>query len=380
MMRFAPLADLCRNMEATARSTFVSLDPDHGHWAAYAELWRASTARCPFQAPAILRWHGQTTSDATRLFALRDERGLRAAVVLRQNASGGLSFLSDLKTDVNRFLFHHEADEPTKRAFFDGLFRTVVAEGLALTLNSQPGDHPDTLLLLAGAKEAGLHTTVVENSACPVVEAATPGYLFDHVNGLRELRYRVNKLRNQQNAVFEVFTDEAQLDAWTEDFQNTHVRRWSGTATPSSFQDPARRAFVTGCLRAWAADGLLTRFSVRTAEGRIGFVIGLRAPDTLIHHSTTYDPAHAKSSPGKALIHVIAGWMHDNGLRILDFGDGREAYKFTVATGERPLHRIFIARRGDLRFIASSEMVRIVRGNRFLHGVYQRHVKRRHTA
>ena len=367
-------------MEATACGTFLSTVPDQGHWDAYARLWQASSGRCPFQAPAILRWHATRTGDVVRLCALQDGTDLRAAVMLRLDRSGGLSFLSDLKTDINRPVFHGELSQAEKSAFFQGLFRNMVAEGHALTLNSQDGDHPDTRLLLSVARGTGLHATVVDNSACPVLECATPEDLFAHVDASRELRYRVNKLRNQKKAVFEVFTDDAELDEWAEEFQAVHVQRWTGTDTPSSFLDPARRAFVTGCLRAWALDGLLVRFSVRIDEGRIGFVVGLRAPDTLIHHSTTYHTAHARNSPGKALIHFMAGWMRDNGLRILDLGDGREAYKYTVATAERPLHRIFIARKADLRFIASSEMVRLVRGNSFLHGLYQRHLKRRRTA
>jgi len=368
-------------MDSRDEFTFRTTDLDPGSDAAlgadYTMLWEGSAARCPFQSPAILGWFNRSIRDRARLFALRDDRGMQAAVVLRQDASGGLSFLSDLKTDVNRFLFHRELEEGGKRAFFIGLLRTVIAEGRTLTLNSQLGDHPDTALLLAIVKEQGMWATVVDNSACPVLEAASPEELFAQVDAQRELRYRVNKLRNQKQAEFEVFTDQVDLETWTADFQQAHISRWEGTDTPSRFRDPERRQFLLGCLQAWAANGLLVRFSVRTMDGRTGFVIGLRAPGTIIHHSTTYHPCHAKFSPGKALLHTMAGWMRDNGLRILDFGDGREPYKYSVATSERPLQRIFIGRRSDLRFRASSSMIRMVRGNQLLYGMYQRHLKRR---
>ena len=103
----------------------------------------------------------------------------------------------------------------------------------------------------------------------------------------------------------------------------------------------------------------------------------LVAAFALAHHSTTYEPRFAKSSPGKALIHHMAEWMSSNGCRILDFGDGREDYKYAVATGERPLVRIFIANKSNVRYILSSSVIRMVRGNRFMYDVYQRHIKPR---
>ena len=356
----------------------IRLGEEPATWSVLRELWENSDDRCPFQSPAVLRQFGANTSDAKRLFALYRDGAIIAGVVLKQDETRDLTFLSDLKTDVNRFLFHTAADEEVKRVFFDRLFQTIAEEDLSLTLNSQYGDREDTGLLRQAAESAGLFCSVVENSACPVVEAASPGELFAHVNGLRELRYRVNRLLNQQEAVFETFADDTELEAWTDMFCATHMRRWADTSTPSSFRNDERRVFLKGCLRAWAADGVLVRFSVRVGEERIGFVIGLRSgTDTIIHHSTTYDPRFAKSSPGKALIHHMAAWMAGTGYRILDFGDGREDYKYTVATGDRPLVRIFIANKSNMRYILSSSVIRLVRGNRFMYDVYQRHIKPR---
>lgn len=365
-----------RNMEF--RSIVLGSDP--APWADHAALWASSTSRCPFQAPAILRHFSRTVAEPKRMFALYRGGAAIAAAIFKQDHSGRLTFLSDLKTDVNRFLFHKEAGIEEKILFFDGIFRSVREEHLSLMLNNQPGDHEDTIQLETCANSAGLYIKVLPNSACPVVEAASPEDLFKHVNGLRELRYRVNKLRNQKDAEFEVFTDAGGLDDWADEYCATHVRRWSGTSTPSNLRHPHRREFLKGCLHAWTEDGTLVRFSIRVAGARIGFVIALRAPETLIHHSTTYDPGHAKNSPGKALLPHLAGWMAENGYRILDFGDGREEYKYTVATGERPLARVFIANKGNLRFIVSSSLIRLVRGNRFMYDVYQRHIKPRMRA
>jgi hypothetical protein len=363
------------NVDLEFKSIVLGEDP--APWSALAALWEESVSRCPFQSPAILRHHSTNTADAKRAFMLYRGGAPIGGVVFKQDASGNLTFLSDLKTDVNRFLFHVRCDQAERKHFFDGLCGAARKENLSLTLNSQPGDHPDTALLQRSAKEAGLYSSEVPNSACPVVEAATPRDLFTHVNGLRELRYRVNKLRNQKDAEFEVFTDAEGLGTWTDEFCDTHVRRWADTPTPSNLRHAHRRAILKGCLTAWAADGVLVRFSIRVAGQRIGFVIGLRARETIIHHSTTYDPQHAKSSPGKALILHMAEWMGRHDYRILDFGDGREDYKYTVATGEKPLVRVFIANKGNIRYIVSSSVIRAVRNNRIMYDVYQRHIKRR---
>ena len=181
----------------------IVLGEDPALWAAFSMLWENSESRCPFQSPSVLRHHATKTDDAKRLFMLLQGSDPIAAVVFKRDGSDNLTFLSDLKTDVNRFLFHAEADDEIKRTFFKRLFQTIADEDLSLTLNSQYGDHADTLLLRQAAESAGLFCAVVENSACPVVEAASPEELFAHVHGLRELRYRVSKLRNQQGATFE---------------------------------------------------------------------------------------------------------------------------------------------------------------------------------
>lgn len=371
------LMTFAQRMVPESTFTSIALGEAPGHWEALADLWLQSAERSPFQSPAILRHHAANCSEPIRLFTLRVHGDLRGAAVLKQDASRTLTFLSDLKTDINHFLFHASATEDERRAFFSHLFTWMREEHCSLTLNNQPGDTALTGLIARCAEEAGLFCAVMQHSACPVVEAGTPEELFAHVNGLRELRYRVNKLHSQKNAVFETFTDAEGLDRWTGQFCAVHIRRWQGTATPSNLRHAHRRDLLQGCLSAWAADGLLVRFSVRVEQERVGFVIGLRATDHIIHHSTTYDPSFAKYSPGKALILHMAEWMRDNGYRTLDFGDGREAYKYTVATGERPMARIFIARKDNLRFIAASSMIRMVRGNSLLNEVYQRHIRPR---
>ncbi len=362
------------NGSPTFQLTRPASDPSV--WKELAALWQRGTQSCPFQSPGILRYFSDATEEETLVLACKRDGSLHAAVVLKLDQGGKLSFLSDLKTDLNRFLFDPVCSALDKAGFFDFILGTIKEQRWSWTLNNQATEEDHTALLELRAEEAGLYNLGILHSARPVVEAATPAELYAHVHGFRELRYRVNRLVKQPGTTFEVFTDDRELDAWTDAFCNVHMLKWSGTPTPSSFRDPVRREFLRGCLKAWNADGLLVRFSIRSGAERIGFVVGLRNGDTLIHHSTTYHPEHARASPGKALIHAMAEWMSGNGFRTLDFGDGREEYKYSVATGERPMKRIFISTKSDLAYILSTSVIRTVNSSPRLYGIYQKHIKK----
>lgn len=345
-------------------------------WSAIESLWVNDPIKSPIQSPEVLKHHSEHISDRTVIFTGgRDGRPL-AGVVLRR-VGRHLSFLSDLKTDVNHFLFDPSATGEDKVAFFRSLVLTIKAKNWNWTLNNQPAwvEHLDQLVRVA--REEGLYCSSTPYSACPIVEADTPQELFKYVNGFRELRYRVNRLRKRDDVVFEIDTDENYLEEWVTEFCDVHVLRWAGTPTPSHFNEPGRRTFFLGCLKAWCRAGLLVRFAIKVADQRIGFVVALRSGDVLIHHNTTYHPDHARSSPGKALIHIMSEWMAQSGYRILDFGNGREEYKYTVATGENKLRRIFIGGRSDLRFVLSSEIIRSVYRMPKAYAFYQDHIKRR---
>ncbi|TNE55319.1 MAG: GNAT family N-acetyltransferase [Bacteroidetes bacterium] len=359
----------------TMSGSFSFSSPDKAFWQHYSNLWQHSIGRSPFQSPQLLQYFSSLAGDDVCAFQYYNAEGDLYGAVLLEDSSRGYHFLSDRKTDANFFTLHEDCTDEEVEAFFFQLLETIKATNKPLTLNNQPAWAPYQETLEKVGKASGLYWVNIPYSVCPVAKAESPKALFDSVNSLRELRYRVNKLKNQQQASFEVYTDDADLDHWTDEFCDAHILRWQDTSTPSAFRDPERRHFLKECLHAWNREGILVRFSVRVQESRVGFVVGLREANSLIHHSTTFHPDFWKYSPGKALIHFMAEWMRDQNLDTLDFGDGNEPYKYTVANQENLLHRIFVADKSNYRYILKSRVVRYIREHPKTYAYYLARVK-----
>ena len=354
--------------------SFEHTPPDASFWEAYAGLWQQSATRSPFQAPHLLQVFADRAEGPIARFECRND-GKLLAVALFQRTKGAYSFLSDQKTDHNFFVIHRDCGEGDVREIFQGFLKIVEREKGAFVLNNQPVWAPYMVQFREVLETSPLFSENLPYSVCPIIEETTPKALFERVHGLREFRYRTNKLVNQQNAIFEALETDEELEKWVDQFCDAHIRRWDGTPTPSAFLDPDRIRFLQACMRAWQDDGILVRFSARVGEKRVGFVVGLKQGKTLVHHSTTFDPDFRKYSPGIALIHVMAEWMSKNDYTTLDFGDGDEPYKYTVANEEHHLHRIFLSGRYNLPFILKTKMIKSVRNNPGLFGFYRDKIK-----
>lgn len=359
-------------MNSTFTITFGQ--PENHFWEEFAVLWANSPGRSPFKSPSLLQYFAHKAGDHLAVFQYREDGELRGAILLKEN-KGVYTFLSDLKTDVNFFLIDRRCAPEEIKAFFGHLLDTVKTRKWSLILNNQPSWAHYMPVFEAAGQASGLFWLNFNYSVCPVATEESPQALFRRINGSRELRYRVNKLKNQVHAEFEVLTDGTDLERWAEEFCEAHILRWADTPTPSHFRDPERREFLRDCLQAWDRDGLLVRFAVKTEQRRVGFVIGLREADSLIHHSTTFHPDFWKYSPGKALIHFMAQWMQENNLRTLDFGDGNEAYKYEVANEEHILNRIFICGKQEYGFIAKARFIKMVKEHPRMYHFYQHRLK-----
>lgn len=349
-------------------------DPDASFWDQYARLWDRSIGRSPFQSPSLLQFFSAETTGKLSAFRYVKDGQLLGAALFKKGKKEW-NFLSDLKTDHNFFVIDNRCSQDEIRDFFTRFLGEVKRKKKALLLNNQPVWSPYMDAFLDALKSSGLFWEHLSYSVCPAIEADSPEDLFARINKSREFRYRVNRLVNQQKAVFEALTDAESIDHWADQFTSAHIRRWDGSPTPSSFLDPYRIHFLKGCLHAWQKDGILVRFSILAGEQRVGFVVGLRQENTLVHHSTTYDPDFKKYSPGIAIIHFMGEWMKDQGMHILDFGDGDENYKYSVANKEHELSRVFISAGSNVPFIIKTKMIKSVRNNAKLFDFYREKIK-----
>ena len=340
------------------RSLVIDSTLDSFFWEDYAGLWHHSKCRSPFQAPQILRFFSQQYTNITIAVRLiRDERTVGA--VLLKKEKNIYSFLSDLKTDANFFVFHNECSEEDIDFFFAGLLDFIKQHHCAMIFNnvaSWAGYFP---ILERCAAKRNLFFQGINYSVCPVLECETPEEMRTIINRSRTLRNSVNKIRHNPKAAFEILTGDEDLENWVEEFCVSHIQRWEKTSTPSSYRNMDRQVFLLKCLQAWSADKVLVRFAIKVNQQRIGFHICLIEEKSLIGHSMTYHPDYQKLSPARVLLLTMAEWMAERKLRILDFGNGNEKYKYNYVNQELVLKRVFISNKANYLFIVKSQLIRI---------------------
>ncbi len=348
--------------------------PDADFWGRYAQLWERGLHRSAFQSPHIVQYFSGLIHDGLAVFECTDEDRLIATALFKRE-QGHYTFLSDLKTDANFFLVDRDCTPEMTRHIFEGFIGLVEQEKMTLMLNHFPAWAAYSDILEEILRSSSLYSMQIDYSVCPIAAGETPEALHKEVSSSRNTRYKVNKFVKQENGTFEVLTDDADMDHWADEFCDAHVARWAPTPTPSAYRDPKRREFLKHCLHAWYADKVLVRFALRVGEKRIGFMVGLLEEETLIYHAPTFHPDYAHCSPGRALIYFITQWMAENQLRILDFGDGNEPYKYYVASKDQVLRRIFISGKYNLAFIAKTHFIKAVREHPKIYTLYQNKLK-----
>lgn len=337
-------------------------------------MWAESAQRSVFQGPHFIRYLAEKVERNLAVFVWYHDSRLRGVVFL-QNDGGTYKLLSDIKSDYNFITIHRDCNEVDIRTFFSLFFDEIRKKHWALIFNYQPSWASYLNILVEEAKKTGLFIAVSKHSVCPVLEGENPKAILDWFNGLKNYRYYVNRLRKQQNAVFEVFTGEEELEKWSDEFCACHVKRWSNTVTPSQYHLSDKQDLTREVFRAWAKDNALTRFSIRVGDERIAFNVALRQGDALVGHAQAYDPEYGKFSPGKAIMYFIGEWMAQNGFKKIDFGKGGEAYKFGMTNGELELYKIFISSYTNVPFVVKSKLEKSVRSNKGFISVYRNKIK-----
>jgi hypothetical protein len=334
--------------------------PPASFWEEYAELWNNSLHKPVFKSPHYIQFLSRMFSDTLAVFQFRLEGKLRGASFLRKEGKE-YGLLTDVKADHNFFVIHQNCTQEEISEFFKCFLAEIKKKNWAIKLRAQPLWASYFATFVEAVNSNGMFWNVAKRSVCPILEEPTPKELYENLNSSRELRYRVNKIKNQLNGEFEILTGDEDLDDWVEKFCDLHHKRWEGSDSPSRYSSAEGRMFLKNCLTAWAEDKVLVRFAVKVSGERIAFVVCLRQQNSLIHHSTAYDDEYHKYSPGKALILIIADWMQKNGMNILDFGEGAEPYKYSYANKELALNEVSIAPMSNFSFILKSKIRQIMR-------------------
>jgi hypothetical protein len=356
------------------RTFIVQEHPNEDFWNQYEDLWQNSLDKSSFQAPELLKSFLDFNMHKSVTFQLHVNQKLTGAVIFSK-ANKTYSFLSDLKSDVNGFVFRQNISNSDIQFFFNNMFENIKQSNSCLILNKIPVGAGFIQQLEISARNHQLFWRKIKYTVCKRVVANTATELFKIINSSSQTRSSVNKIKKENNSLFEVFTDETELESWVSEFCKVHIHRWSGTSTPSVLRDKNKQAFLLQSLKAWNKEKILVRFSIRLDQKRISFVIALIEKNTLIHHSTTFDPDYRKFSPGRSIILFIAKWMADQNYNILDFGNGDEGYKSFFANNEQELDRIFISTKSNFVFMLKAIIIKHVRNQGWLYKLYKEKIK-----
>ena len=355
-------------------ASIITEYPGQQFWDAFAGLQANSAQPSVFQGRHFIQYLAKKFEGSLAIYVCYKNDQMMG-VAFFYNDGGIYKLLSEIKSDYNFITIHKECTETEVGMFFKKFFQEAKKQHWTLILDYQPSWATYLKVLEQEGIAAGLFLTVSKHSVCPLLEGETPQSILDWFNGLKNYRYYVNRLKKQQNAVFEVFTGEEELDTWTEEFCACHVKRWTNTPTPSDYNHPSKQELTREVFRAWAQDNALTRFSIRIGAERIAFNVALRQGDALVGHAQAYDPDFGKFSPGKAIMYFIGEWMSNNGFNKIDFGKGGESYKFGMTNGELELYKIFISNYTNIPFVVKSQLEKTVRSNTGFISVYRGKIK-----
>lgn len=333
--------------------------PDQEFWVEYAGLWNNSLYKPAFKSPNYVQYLANKFRDALVVYRFYLDGKLSGAVFFRKEGNE-YRLLTDIKADHNFFLLHKSCTAEEISAFFRHLLSEIKKDNWALSLFVQPSWASYMDIFMQSLRASGLFVDVSPRSVCPVLEEETPKKLYERLNSSRELRYRMNRIKSQLEGIFEIFSGNEELDEWVDTFCDLHRKRWENTDTPSRYQGEEVK-FLKECMRAWALDDILVRFSIKVGGERIAFVICLIQENTLIHHSTAYNEDFYKYSPGKALILAIGQWMEAKDLKILDFGEGAEPYKYSYTNKELILNQISVSGYSNFPFILKVKFKKVIR-------------------
>lgn len=334
--------------------------PDEQFWDEYEGLWNDSLHKPVFKSPHYVKYLANRFKDTFAMYRYVSSDTLKGVVFFRKEGNE-YHLLTDVKADHNFFVIHKSCSAEEIEEFFAGLLKVIKKEKWSLLLSVQPMWTSYMLSFVRNLDKSGLFWNVTKHTVCPVLEEETAKILYDKLNASRELRYRVSRIKSQLNGEFEILTGEEDLDEWVHKFCLLHRKRWEGTNSPSRYRNEEEERFLKNCLLSWIEDNVLVRFAVKVGGERIAFVICLVQQNSLIHHSTAYDDDFYKYSPGKALILIIAEWMKNKGLNVLDFGEGAESYKYAYTNKEMELSEFAIAAFSNVSFILRVKLKQIVR-------------------
>jgi hypothetical protein len=196
-------------------------------------------------------------------------------------------------------------------------------------------------------------TDVFAQGGLAVHASYQPGYPYIAITDSWEAYYRARSRNLRKNiswllgkagrlGIRYAYADGADACPALEGLFALHVKRWAARGQRSVYAEEANRAFMDALCRACSPARSASVHSLVKDGKAIAAAVCLASADVLHFHHTAFDVDHAALSPGKLLLYFIIRDAFQRGLREVNLGLSKDAYKYWWATGGRTLSRFVV--------------------------------------
>lgn len=330
------------------QSGFDALEPE----------WNALLARSSSNQ-LFLTWEWQSTwwrclgEGDLWLLAWRDAAKLLAIVPLYlttdPNGSRRFSLVGCIDvSDYLDFIIASGHEQTIYSALLDWLETPDAPAWDVLDLCNLPQASPTHRLLPELAAQRGWRAVTDVEDVCPVIELPTDweAYLEGHVNKKQrhEIRRKLRRAEREAQVHWYVVNSTHSLPDEMDAFISLH--RLS-TQEKHSFMTPHMENFFHAAVTAMHRAGWLYLAFLELNGEKAGAVLAFHYRDRLLVYNSGYNPGRfAELSPGIVLTSTIIQDAINRGIRVFDFLQGDEEYKYRFGATDTLVYRTQIARRG----------------------------------
>lgn len=243
-----------------------------------------------------------------------------------------IRFLGDGRADYCDFLLagdKHKAVEAICQALF--ALRDRWDE---IRLSSIPAESPTIGLLQDICCRFGYPVWQRDLYPSPVLMIKGHEAEAKNIVSKASLRRRLNYFQRAGALTFRTITGRDVIP-YLGGFFEQHIGRWAGSATPSLFLDERNRAFYRE-LATTMADKEWLALSIVEFNGQpLAMHYGFDYNNRFLWYKPSFDPAHAKHSPGLVLLRYLMDHALENECDEFDFTIGDEPFKNRFANKVR---------------------------------------------
>jgi CelD/BcsL family acetyltransferase involved in cellulose biosynthesis len=312
---------------------------------AWRDLWHRDRAATPFEGPDwLLPWTRHVWGGGQlRVLAIRDGERLAALAPLFLWGSHPdmvrLSFLGAGVTDHLGMLADPACAPPAARLVFDYLAGRRDDWQVCDLEELRPGSP-----LLRTEMPVELSARQAPCSVCPVL--ALPRSMEELVEKLapkfrKNLRQAETRLA-RDGAVFQTVPAAEVKDAMRVLFR-LHAARWQERREPGMLAADALQRFHLDAAARLARSGHLRLNTLRLGGEIVAAQYNLWREGRLFYYLSGFDPAHARRSPGLALLAWTIRAAIAEGAAEIDFLRHREAYKYQWGARDRLNRKLLVS-------------------------------------